>query len=95
MLGDSDKKALYDSSYGLGSFKNYIRSKTVMLTDQNYDRLVAKSHDVWVMQVFDHDSSICQSYSDSWEAMAAKYSFLKFGRVDQRTQQHFQQSAPG
>ena len=87
MLGDPDKKSLYDSSYGLGSFKNFIRSKTVMLTDQNYDRLVAKSHDVWVVQVFDHDSSICRSYADSWEAMAAKYSFLKFGRVDQRTQQ--------
>lgn len=87
VLGDPDKKALYDSSYGLGSFKNYIRSKTVMLTDQNYDRLVAKSHDVWVVQVFDHDSSISQSYADSWEAMAAKYTFLKFGRVDQRTQQ--------
>ncbi len=87
MLGDPDKKSLYDNSYGLGSFKNYIRSKTVMLTEQNYDRLVARSHEVWVVQVFDHDSSICRSYADSWDAMASKYPFLRFGRVDQRTQQ--------
>ena len=87
ILGDQNKKQMYDSSYGLGNFKNYINSKTVMLTDQNYDRLVAKSHEVWVIQVFDHESSLCHSFSDAWETMAAKYKFLKFGRIDFRSQQ--------
>ena len=87
VLGDENKKQMYDQSYGLGNFKRFINSKTTMLTLQNYERLVSKSYDFWIVQVFDHESSACASFADSWEQLAQRYKFLKFGRVEQRFQQ--------
>lgn len=87
VLGNENKRELYDQSYGMGNFKNFISSKTTTITAHNYDRLVVKSGQNWVIQVFDHDSYLSQTFADTWEKIAAKYYFLNFGRIDRRTQQ--------
>ena len=94
VLRDENKKEMYDQTYGMGNFKNYIRSKTMTLTSQNFDRLVTNSPHTWVIQVFDHDSYLSQTFSDTWEKMAEKYYFLKFGRIDRRTQQRLIHKLP-
>lgn len=87
VLRDDEKRQRYDETYGMGNFKNFIRSKTTTLTSQNFERLVTDSPHTWVIQVFDHDSYLSQSFSDNWEKLAEKYYFLKFGRIDRRSQQ--------
>jgi len=86
VLSDPRKRQIYDQSSGMGSSRSTIPSKTTTLTNQNYDRLT-RTGEFWVIQVFDHDSGHCQSFSDTWERMAQKYTFLRFGRIDYKTQQ--------
>ena len=78
----------------MGKFKNYISSKTTELTHANYDRLVVKSHDFWIIQVYDHDSNACISFQDTWESLAKKYPYFRFGRIDQRHQQNLLPNLP-
>ena len=87
MLSEDEKRRIYDASNGMGKFKNYIASKTVTLTANNYERLVTRSNDFWVIQVFDHESSMSNTFADTWEKLASKYYFMRFGRVDYRSQQ--------
>lgn len=94
MLGDPERKQLYDQSYGLGNFKRFIPSKTTTLTAHNYDRLVRKSSEFWVVQVFEHESSLSNSFADDWERLARKYPYLKFGRIDFKSQQKLIPSLP-
>ena len=94
VLGDAKKREMYDSSQGMGKFKNYINSKTTELTNANYDRLVLKSHQFWVVQVYDHDSNACISFQDTWEGLAKKYPYFRFGRIDQRHQQNLLPNLP-
>lgn len=94
VLGNENKKDLYDQTYGTGNFKNYISSKTVTLTSQNYERLVVNSGQTWVIQVFDHDSYLSQTFADTWEKLADRYFFLKFGRIDRRAQQKLLHKLP-
>jgi hypothetical protein len=94
VLGDAERKQLYDQSYGLGNFKRFIPSKTTTLTWNNYERLVKKSMEFWVIQVFEHDSGLSNSFADDWERLAKKYPYLKFGRIDFKSQQKLIPSLP-
>lgn len=86
VLKDPRRKEIYDQSYGLVEGSAFIQSQTTMITAQNYDRLVLDSKEFWVIQVFDHEWSQCQTFSDTWESLALKYPFLRWGRIDRKSQ---------
>lgn len=94
VLSDKEKREIYDSSNGLSVVGAYIKSKTTTLTTKNYRRLVTNSNDFWVIQVFDHDHPACQNLGPQWDKLASTYSFLKFGRVDFKSQRGIQSMIP-
>lgn len=94
VLSNKERRDIYDASHGLSSVGSFIKSKTVTLTEQNYRRLVIDSDDFWVIQVYTHDNNICQNLGPEWDKMAQSYSFLKFGRIDFKSQMGLQSQIP-
>lgn len=60
-----------------------VSNLSVQLTRDNFDELVTFSNDVWIVQVFRHDSSPCADFHPFWENKTQEHSHLiRFGRID-------------
>jgi hypothetical protein len=88
VLGNEEKRGAYDETNGV---VNFIRSGTIELTTSNFSRLVQKSDDIWIIQVYENNSHSCERFGHFWEEAAKRFgnkflNKLKFGRVNYRSQ---------
>lgn len=55
-----------------------IKSSAVELTDNNYERLVEDSNDVWIIQVYQDGDSGSEHFADMWENVVKEYQGILF-----------------
>lgn len=93
ILGNPELKALYDRTNG--RTVDVISSATTELTLQNFDELVTRSGDVWVVQVYSDDSPECHRFSTRWEDAATRLGeFARFGRINKLMHPHMMKKLP-
>jgi len=84
-LMDVDKRKIYDQTRG--SYEPIMSDFSVSLTSFNYERLVAHSSHIWVIQVYDDLSGNSKYFSSHWDSVAGTGlggGRIKFGRVNAR-----------
>jgi curved DNA-binding protein CbpA len=85
VLVDPEQRKVYDETRG--SYEPIMSDYSVSLTSFNYQRLVAESASVWVIQVYDDLDSHSVHFASQWDAVAGSSelsSHIKFGRVNAR-----------
>lgn len=85
VLVDSEQRKIYDETRG--SYEPIMSDYSVSLTSFNYQRLVAESSSVWVIQVYDDLDSYSVHFASQWDSVAGSSDFadhVKFGRVNVR-----------
>ncbi|KAK6589315.1 DNAj domain transmembrane domain [Cryptosporidium xiaoi] len=81
ILGDEEKRKVYDSTRG-GEIE-IIPSAAETLTINNYEELVLlQTSNSWVIQVYTDQDELCQSFSPVWEESIEEMNkYYKFGRI--------------
>lgn len=85
VLVDPEQRAIYDETRG--SYEPIGSDYSISLTSFNYQRLVAESSSVWVIQVYDDLDSYSVHFASQWDSVAGSSEFaghVKFGRVNVR-----------
>ncbi|KAL7068672.1 DnaJ domain-containing protein [Cryptosporidium serpentis] len=82
VLGDADKRSIYDSNYG-GEIE-IIPSEAVTLTSENFDTLVkSQNKESWVIQVYTDKDELCHYFSPIWEESIEEMgNYYRFGRIN-------------
>lgn len=83
VLVDEDQRALYNETNGFG---NFLKSAATDLTIQNYTDQVKNSKNVWIIMVYKNNNYPSEFFSGFWEDVLKSYPFLKFGRINYKTQ---------
>ena len=78
VLSDEEKRQHYDQTEGV---IETIKSGAVSIYDHSYHKQVLESPHFWVLQVFNEQSSTCQSFSGFWEEYIEEYDYIQFGRI--------------
>lgn len=90
-LGDKQRRQAYDESNGV---LNFIKSATVELTKDNFDKTVTQTGDLWFIQVYENGFPSCEHFGIYWEELHKKYPFLKLGRVNYKSQKEVLRKLP-
>lgn len=83
VLIDEDQRALYDETNGFG---NFLKSAATELTMQNYKKEVEDSKDIWIIMVYKNNNYPSEFFSSFWEDVLKSYPFIRFGRINYKTQ---------
>ena len=66
-----------------------IKSKTISLTEANFERLVLETNDVWIIQIYEDANPWCEQIAALWDEIADEYAdTVKFGRINIGTQRN-------
>lgn len=72
-----------------------IKSKTISLTESNFERLVSESSDIWIIQVYEDANVWCEQIAPLWDEIAMEYAHtVKFGRINIGTQRNLLRFLP-
>mmetsp|Transcript_79101 Transcript_79101/g.219815 ORF Transcript_79101/g.219815 Transcript_79101/m.219815 type:complete len:774 (+) Transcript_79101:55-2376(+) len=80
-LSSPERRKAYDSKRR--PEKGLDAASSVELTAENFEFLVLRSNEVWIVQVFDPAEGTCESFHPVWEETSAHYQgIMRFGRID-------------
>ena len=72
-----------------------IKSKTISLTETNFERFVLETNDVWIIQIYEDANPWCEQIAPFWDEIATEYSnTVKFGRINYGTQRNLVKYLP-
>lgn len=82
-LSDPEKKKAYDQQKkAKGSLES---AASVELTAENFERLVLRSSEVWIVQVYNPSDPYCKDFHPIWEDVSLSHQGVaRWGRIDQR-----------
>ncbi|CAK0855082.1 unnamed protein product [Prorocentrum cordatum] len=85
-LSDPEKKKAYDQQRAhKGSLESMA---SVELTAENFERLVLRSSEVWIVQVYSPSDHFCKDFHPIWEDVSLSHqSVARWGRIDARAAQ--------
>lgn len=85
-LSDPEKKKAYDQQRAhKGSLESMA---SVELTAENFERLVLRSSEVWIVQVYSPSDHFCKDFHPIWEDVSLSHQGVaRWGRIDQREAQ--------
>jgi len=82
-LSDQEKKKAYDQQRAhKGSLESMA---SVELTAENFERLVLRSSEVWIVQVYSASDHFCKDFHPIWEDVSLSHQGVaRWGRIDHR-----------
>ena len=83
ILNDDKKRKIYDETNGV---MNFIDSNSDEITFFNYDEKITFSEDIWIIQIYENQNWGSETFSKFWEDIYPEFFFLKFGRIDFKSQ---------
>lgn len=91
VLGDPQKREVYDESNGI---LNFIRSSTIELSWDNFDRVIADSGSLWFIQVYENGIASCEHFGHYWEELHKKHPLVKLARINFKSQKSLLRRLP-
>lgn len=84
-LSNPEKKKAYDQHRAPQGSLEAVHS--VELTNENFEARVARSNDVWIVEVYNPNDQLCKAFHPIWEDVSQSHDAVaRFGRLDASSQ---------